>query len=190
MGGLDDLQRQLSNAQAAAEAERLRALAEQQQRRASGQGGQLPPSWPKPKSKIRAQGAGTQSRAADAPAGEQAGLTQRVGGRLQRVNLEKTATAPHSMPPTAEDFRRKVDALRAGEPESLGALPVNRGFDLGLDGPATTGATPKSTSRPANREPEAESHVLTFGQQDIIRAVVLGGILGEPKGRGRQRRPR
>lgn len=95
----------------------------------------------------------------------------RRGGRLQRERLERVAPAAPSMvsaEPSDDDFRRKVDAMASGEPEALGVLsPAASAFDLTGD---------------AGPEP------LSLEGRDMLRAILLGEALDEPKGR-RTRRP-
>ncbi len=88
---------------------------------------------------------------------------------------------PASSPmPTREDYRRKVTAMTAGEPEALGALTTTSPFDLGL------------TDAPTQEVPGTAAPVpaaFTLSPREMLRGLVLGEVLDEPKGRRGKRRP-
>lgn len=93
--------------------------------------------------------------------------TRRVGGRLQRQRLERIPPGEPSMPrsvgPTRDDFRRKVEAMAAGEASSLGTLD----------------APPEAPSADARPAPPA----LTLTARDFVRALIVGEVLKTPRSR-------
>lgn len=110
-----------------------------------------------------------------------AGGPQRVGGRLQRERLERTASPGRALPfdsagPSDTDFRRKTEAMQAGEPEALRALPASA-FDLEF-----------SNDQEALEAPPDVARELNLTSRDVLRALVLGEVFGEPKGRNRPRK--
>lgn len=104
--------------------------------------------------------------------------TARVDGRLVRQGLQKVASAPTAappLPPSAEDFRRKVETMEQDEAAPLNALVSSPAFDLGL---------PES----AQNAVSAPDSPLGANARELIRAFVLGGVLNKPRGRGVPRR--
>ncbi len=96
--------------------------------------------------------------------------TARVGGRLVREGLQKVASAPPAPAPSADDFRRKVEAMEQGEAAPLNSLAP--AFDLGL---------PDATLAALDGPLGADA-------RELVRAFVLGGVLNEPRGRRTPRR--
>lgn len=169
MGLFDDIRRELQNAleeaRRATEAQAPAGPAGPVARgRGAGQEGPAP-EWPKSGRKIEQTGQSARASAA----------TQRVEGRLQRERLERPAPDAPAMPrrPSGDDFRRKVTAMEAGEPEALGTLSSP---PLDLTEPERAAVqTTVSTSG------------LTFTARDVLRALVLGEVFDEPKGRRARR---
>jgi len=123
------------------------------------------PARPGPVTTAPAPGALPVTRAA--PVASQA-ETRRVRGRLEREPLMRMPSPPSVIQrsgPTADDFRRKVAEMTAGEPEALNALD----------------AVEERRTREA-----AESIGLSMRARDIVRSVILGEVLDRPKAqRGR-----
>jgi hypothetical protein len=100
--------------------------------------------------------------------------------RLQRNPLERATAAPSAIAGADSSIaaREKLERRVSGEPAARRAPPVSS-FDLGLtDTPGV----------PADQEPSGKSGGLTFTPREVLRALVLGEVLDEPKGR-RARRP-
>jgi len=170
MALLDDLRRELENA--VAEAKRK---TEQEAARVAGQSsGSVSPGPGRATRPLPAAASPPREAAPPPP------VAQRVNGRLERERLVRVPPggAAQQTGPTAEDFRRKVaemdrhDApLNALEDPPTGAAAP--AFDLGLsDAPA---AAPQQVG-------------LSFTAREVLRALVLGEVLDEPKGR-RAHRP-
>ena len=103
--------------------------------------------------------------------GKSTAVTKRIGGRLVRTPLARgeMAGSPVSQEATSADFQRKVRTLEASEAGALNALPgAAPAFDLGLPGA-------KDAGTPIGK--------LSFALPDLVRALILGGLLGPPKGR-------
>ena len=172
MGLLDDLRKVMTEAVEAAQ----RAAEEEKRRQAGKIGGAASPSG-------REDAAARRSPSGEPAASGGGTFPQgRVGGRLQRESLERVAPAAPAMPsePSGEDFRHKVEAMESGEPAALGALPAAP-FDLDLTGDEGVQTFPVAGTAPA-------APPFTLDPRDVLRAVLLGEVLDEPKGR-RARRP-
>lgn len=101
-----------------------------------------------------------------------------ANGRLEKEQLQRIAGPPPLIPaePSAEDFRRKVQQLEGDHGnDAPGSLPAGV-FDLDLP-PAVAAAPPL--------DPPAG---ITFTAREVLRALILGEVIDEPKGR-RGRRP-
>jgi carbonic anhydrase len=96
--------------------------------------------------------------------------TRRVGGRLQRQRLERIPPAESAMPrtgPSRDDFRRKVEAMAAGEASALGTL----------DSPPEAPAADARPTAPA----------LRLTARDFVRALIVGEALKAPPSRRNDR---
>ena len=110
--------------------------------------------------------------------------TQRRDGRLERENLVRVPPALPAMPPTltweqknpsSADFQRKVAEMTSSEAEPLHALPDISTLDV---------REPEETKREGRlSRPKPGGLIGELDAGALVRAIALGDVLEQPKGR-------